>query len=79
MPENADIIFATRIFHSYQRDQGTGLRDMESSANDQSNFTKIPKQGGSAHWSAFEVRDKFKQIFNGPSGSVPLQYNIVQC
>jgi hypothetical protein len=49
LPENADIIFATCILHSYLRDQGVGPRDMGSSANDQSNLTKIPKQGGSAH------------------------------
>jgi hypothetical protein len=34
---------------------------MGSSTNDQSNLTKIPKQGGSAHWSSFDVRDKLKQ------------------
>jgi hypothetical protein len=31
---------------------------MGSSANVRSNLTKIPNQGGSAHQSAFEVRDK---------------------
>jgi hypothetical protein len=31
------------ILHSYLRDQGVGLSDMGSSAND---LTKIPKQGG---------------------------------
>ena len=31
------------------RDQGVGLSDMRSSANDESNITKIPKQGGSDH------------------------------
>jgi hypothetical protein len=46
---NGDIIFATYILHSYLRDQGVGLSDMGSSTNDQSNLTKIPKQGGSAH------------------------------
>jgi len=29
--------------------------------------------------SAFEVRDKFKQFFNSPSGSVPWQNERVQC
>jgi hypothetical protein len=49
LPENTDdIIFATYILHSYLRDQGVGLSDMGSSANDQSNLTKIPKQGGRA-------------------------------
>ena len=72
--DNADnIIFATCILHNYLRDQGIGLSDMGSSANVQSNITKIPNQGGSAHQSAFEVRDKFKQFFNSPSGSVPWQ------
>ena len=52
---------------------GIGLSDMGSSANVRSNLTKIPNQGGSAHQSAFEVRDKFKQFFNSPSGSVPWQ------
>jgi len=46
---------------------------MGSSANDQSNLTKEPKQAGSAHWSAVEVREKFKQIFNSLSGFVPWQ------
>ena len=65
LPENADnIIFATCILHSCLRDQGVGLSDMGSSASDQSNLTKIPKQGGSAYWSVFKLRDKFKQIFN---------------
>jgi len=44
---------------------------MGSSANIRNNVTKIPNQGGSAHQSAFEVRDKFKQFFTSPSGSVP--------
>jgi hypothetical protein len=49
LPENADnIIFATYILNSYLRDQGVELSDMGSSANDQSNLTKIPKQGGNA-------------------------------
>jgi hypothetical protein len=50
MPENADnIIFATYILHTYVRDQGVDLSDVGSSANDHSNLTKIPKQGGNAH------------------------------
>jgi hypothetical protein len=74
-PENADnIIFATCILRNYQRDQGVGLSDMRCSANVRSNLTKIPNQGGSAHQSAFEVRDKLKQFFNSPSGSVPWLY-----
>jgi hypothetical protein len=57
LPENADnITFATCILHIHLRDQGTGLSDMGSSANVQSNLTKIPKQVGSAHQSAFEVK-----------------------
>jgi len=73
LPENADIIFATCNLHNYLRDQGVGLRDMGSSANVRSNLTKIPNEGGSAHKSAFEIREKFKQFFNSPSGSVPRQ------
>ena len=74
MPENADnIIFATCISHNYLRDKGVGLSNMESSANIQSNITKTPNQGGSAHQSSFEVRDKFKQFVNSPYGSVPWQ------
>ena len=74
MPENADnIIFATSILHYYLRDQGVGLSDMGSSAHVRSNLTKIPNLGGSAHQSAFEVRDKFEQFFNSPSESVPWQ------
>ena len=46
---------------------------MGSSANVQNNLTKMPNQGGSDHQSAFEIRDKFKQFFNSPSGSVPWQ------
>jgi hypothetical protein len=80
LPENADnIIFETCILYNYLREQGVGLRDMGSSVNFRSNLTKIPNQGGSAHQSAFEVRDKFKQIFNSPSGSVPWQNERVQC
>jgi hypothetical protein len=72
--ENADIIiFATCILHNYLTDQGIGLSDMGSSANVGSNLTKLPTQGGSALQSAFEVGDKFKQLFNSPSGSVPWQ------
>ena len=52
---------------------------MGSSGNVRSNLTNIPNQGGSAHQSAFEVRDKFKQFFNSPSGSVPWQNVKVQC
>jgi hypothetical protein len=78
LPENADIIFATFILHSYLRDQGVGLSDLRSSENVRSSLTKIPNQGGSAHQSAFEVRDKFKQ-FNSPSGSVPWQNERVKC
>jgi hypothetical protein len=76
LPENADIIFATCILHNYL---GVGLSDMGSSSNVLSNLTKIPNQGGSPHQSAFEVRDKFKQFFNSPSGSVSLQNERVQC
>jgi hypothetical protein len=72
MPENADsIIFGTCILHNCLRDQGLGLSDMGSSANVRSNLTKMPNREGSAHQCAFEVRDKFKQFFNSPSGSVP--------
>jgi len=72
--ENADnIIFATCILHNYLRDQGIGLSDMGSSANVQSNLTKMSNQGGSDHQNAFEIRDKFKQFVNSPSGSVPWQ------
>jgi hypothetical protein len=78
-PENADIIFATCILYNYQRDQGVGLRYMGSSAYVRSNLTKIPSQGGSSRQSAFEVRNKFKQFFNSPSGSVPWQNERVQC
>jgi hypothetical protein len=73
LPENADIIFATFMLHNYLRDQGVGLSDMGSSANVGSNLTKIPNHGVSAHQSAFEVRDKIKQFFNSPPGSVPWQ------
>jgi hypothetical protein len=74
LPENADnIIFATCVLHNYLRDQDVGLSDMGSSANVRSTLTKIPNQGASAHQSAFEVREKFKQFFNSPSGSVPWQ------
>jgi hypothetical protein len=73
LPENADIIFATCVLHNCLRDQGVALSHMGSSANVRSNLTKIPNQGGSAHQSAFEVREKFKQFFNtsSPSGFVP--------
>jgi hypothetical protein len=73
LPENVDIIFATCILHNYLTDQRIGLSDMGSSANVRSNLTKIPNRGGSALQSAFEVRHKFKQFFNSPSGSVPWQ------
>jgi hypothetical protein len=46
---------------------------MGSSANVRSNLKKIPNQGGSAHQSSFQVKDKFKQLFNSPSGYVPWQ------
>jgi len=50
MPENADnIIIAPYILHSYLSDQGVDLSDMGSSANYQSNLTKISKQGGNVH------------------------------
>jgi hypothetical protein len=79
-PENADnISFATCILHNYLRDQGVGLSDMESSADVRSNLTKLPTQGGSGHQSAFEVRDRFKQFYNSPSGSLPWQNERVQC
>jgi hypothetical protein len=78
LPENADIIFATCIFHNYLREQGVGLSDMGSSANVQSNLTKIPNQGGSAHQNAFRIRDKFKQFFNSLSGFLTWQNERVQ-
>jgi len=76
-----NIIFATCIMHDYLTDQGLGLAlsDMGISANVRSNLTKIPNQGGSVHQSAFELRDKFKQLFNSSSGSVPWQNERVQC
>jgi len=74
LPENADIIiFANFILYNYLRDEGIGLSDMGSSANVRSNLTKLPNQRRSALESAFEVRNKFKQFFNSPSGSVPWQ------
>ena len=80
LPENADsIVFANCIFRNYPRDQGVDLSDMGSSANVGSNCTKIPNQGGSAHQSVFEVKDKFKQFFNSPSGCAPWQNERVQC
>jgi hypothetical protein len=51
---------------------------MGSSANVRSNLTKIPNQQGSAHQSAFEVRDKFKHFVNSPTGFVPWQNERVQ-
>jgi hypothetical protein len=74
-----NIIFATCILHNYLRDKGVGLSDMESSANVRSTLTKIPNQGGSAHQSAFEERNRFKQLFNSPPGCVPWQNERVQC
>ena len=41
--------FATCIFHSYLRGQVVGLSNMGSTANDQINLTKTPKQAGVAH------------------------------
>jgi len=79
LPENADINFATCILHNYLRDQDVGRSDMGSSANVRSILTKIPNQGGSAHQSAFEVREKFEQFFNSPSGSVSWKNESVQC
>jgi len=57
--------------YNYLRDQGVDLSGTGSSVDVRSNLTKIPNQGGSAHQTAFEVRDKFTQFFNSPSGSVP--------
>jgi hypothetical protein len=51
---------------------------MGSSSNDRRNLTKTPNQTQSAQQSAFEVREKFKQFFNSPSGSVPWQNERVQ-
>jgi hypothetical protein len=80
LPENADnIIYATCNLHNFLRDQGGCLSDIRSSANGRSKLTKIPNQGGSPHQSAFEVRDKFKQSFNSPSGSVSWHNESVQC
>jgi hypothetical protein len=63
--ENADnIIFATCILHNNLRDQGVGLSDMGGSANILINLTKVPNRGGSSHQSAFEVSDKFKQLYS---------------
>jgi len=63
LSENADnITFATYILHNYLRDQGVGRSDIGSSANVRSNLKKIPNQGGNSHQSAFEVKDKFKQL-----------------
>jgi hypothetical protein len=72
------IIFTTCIFIISAKSR-LGLSDMGSCANVRSNLTEIPNQAGSAHQSAFEVRDKFKQFFNSPSGSVPWQSDRVQC
>jgi hypothetical protein len=67
--ENSDnIIFAISILHNYLRDQGVGLSNTASSANVQNNLKKIQNQGEGAHQNAFEVRDKFQQFFNRPSG-----------
>jgi hypothetical protein len=52
LSENADVIFSTCILHNYLRDQGVGLSDTGSSANDRSNLTEIPNQGGNVHQSA---------------------------
>ena len=80
LPENADnIIFATCFLHNYPRVQVVDLSDVRSSPNVRRNFTKIPNQGGSAHKSAFDVRDKFKHFFNSPSESVPWQNERVSC
>ena len=74
LQDNADsIIFVTCILHNYLRDQGVGLSGMGSSANVRSNLTNIPNQGRSVHQSAFEVRDKYIQFFNSPSGPEPWQ------
>jgi hypothetical protein len=74
-----NLIFVTCILHNYLRDQGIGHSDLGSSANVRSSLTKIANQGGSAHQSAFEVRGKFKQVFNSLSGSVPWQNERVKC
>jgi hypothetical protein len=79
-PENADnFIFSTCVLHNYLRGQSVGLSDTGSSTNVRSNLTKIPNQGGSAHQSVFEVTNKFKQLFNSPSESVPWQNERVLC
>ena len=40
LSDNADIIFVKYILHSNLRDEGVGLSDMGSSADNQSNLTK---------------------------------------
>jgi hypothetical protein len=80
LPENADnVTFAACILHSYLRDKGVGLSDLDSSVDVRSNPTKLPNQGGSGHQSVFEVRDGFKQFFNSPSESLPWHNERVQC
>ena len=55
LSENEDsIIFATCVLHIYLRDQGVGLSDINSSANHQSNLTKIPNQ----EWSAVLLKQE---------------------
>ena len=71
--------FATCILHIYVTDEGVSLSDMGSSANVRSHLTKIPNQAGSAHQGAFEVTDKFKQLFDSPSASVPWRDKGVYC
>jgi hypothetical protein len=67
-----DIIFATCVLHNYLRDQGVGRSDMGSSANVQTQKYQTKEEVPT------KLRDKFKQLFNSPSGSVPWQNERVQ-
>lgn len=76
-PKCADIIiFATCILHNFIKDRPENTNTLTESHTITSNLTPIPKQGGSASASAFEVREKYKNYFSSESGRVEWQDRV---
>lgn len=72
LPDNLEnIVFATCILHNFMKDQNDSDILTTNSTCMADSLVDIGQQGDDASQNALIVREKFKQFFSSPSGSVP--------
>lgn len=69
-PENADrIVLSTCVLHNYIKKTGIDYEQNEVEFTTSTNLSSIPRQGGNAVETSFQIRDKFRSIYSSSSSS----------